>query len=339
MKKFLFIALLVIAEASVCFSQWVVDTVANVPNISEQEINFLSQIPVIDGVIDKQLETLPVRQFGIISRKKTDTAVPISYRIAYGTEFLYLYIEAEAEHLTYRDRAFQNGDGFLLLIGKPQQDNQATDEFYELACSEVNEPDRIWQRHIYWNYNVNKLFMPTSVDTKLETHEGDGKICYELLLSWTDFRPYHPWLSEGIGFNLTFCKAVEPKGQIWYQVVDDNSGAEFKKRLYVPMRFQKPELEGSPQTFISLKEGHITEGQRLNAVAVTVSNEAFTENLNIFWGTGEILGGRELKTYECKPQLYFLDEIHFISFIKSKKTFATSVSSGIGRYAKAESSF
>lgn len=301
MKRFLIIALIVFAYTSICPAQWVVDTLANIPSVTEQEVDFLSQTPLIDGVLDKQLESLPIRQFGIISRMETDTPVPISYRIAYGTEFLYVFIEAEAEHITYRDRAFQNGDGFLLLIAKPQQYNKPTDEFYELACSEVNVPERMWQQHIFWNYNVNKLFTPTSVDTKLESHERNGKISYELIVPWTDLKPYHPWLSEGIGFNLSFCKAVEPKGQVWYQVVDDNSGAEFKKRLYVPLRFQKPVLEGNPQTFVSLKEGHITEGQSLNAVAVTVSNETLTENLNILWGTGEILGGLELKSYECNP--------------------------------------
>jgi predicted esterase len=301
MKRILIIAFILLTSASICPAQWVVDTLANVLNVSEIEVNFFSQIPVIDGVLDKELESLTARQFAVISRMKTDTAVPITYRIAYGTEFLYVYIEVEAEHLTYRDRAFQNGDGFLLLICKPQQNNNPTDEFYELACSEVNVPERVWQRHIFWNYNVYKLFTPTSVDTKLESHEGNGIISYELIIPWTDLKPYHPWLSDEIGFNLSFCKAVEPKGQVWYQVVDDNSGAEFKKRLYTPLHFQKPVLEGSPQTFISLKEGHITEGQSLNAVAVTVSNETLTENLNVFLGTGETLRGGELKSFECKP--------------------------------------
>lgn len=301
MKPILITAFILLTIASICSAQWVVDTVANVPGVSEQEVNFLSKAPVIDGVLDKELESLPERQFTFISRMKTDSAVSITYRIAYGTEFFYVYIEADAEHLTYRDRAFQNGDGFLLLICKPQQNNYPTDEFYELACSEVNEPDRVWQRHIFWNYNVYKLFTLTSMDTKLEAYEGNGKISYELIIPWTDLKPYHPWLSDEIGFNLTFCKAVEPKGQVWYQVVDDNSGAEFKKRLYTTLRFQKPVLEGGPQTFISLKEGHITEGQTLNAVAVTVSNETFIENLNVFLGTGEMLRGGEIKSYECNP--------------------------------------
>ncbi len=301
MKRFIISIIFFTAEFSVCQSQWVVDTLTNVPMVNQQEINFLSEAPVIDGVLDKKLDFLPPRHFGYISRQKTDAIIPITYRLAYGTEFFYVFIEADAEHITFRDRAFQNGDGFLLLLGKPQANNEQTDEFYELACSEVNTPDRIWQRHIFWNYNVDKLFIPTSLETKIESHEGNGKISFELFLPWTDVRPYHPWLSEEIGFNISFIKAVEPKGGMYYQVADDGHGYEFKKRSYQTLRFQKPVVEGNPQTFVSIKEGHITEGQPLNAVATTASNQPITESVNVFLGTPETLGMRQLISYECNP--------------------------------------
>jgi predicted esterase len=282
--------------------EWVVDTNKNAPTVSEQEVNFISQLPVIDGTLDKEIESLPARQFRLISRYNNQTAVPVTYRLAYGTEFLYVYIEADAEHLTFRDRAYQNGDGFILLIAKPKPDNGPADEFYELACSAVNLPEREWHRNIFWNYNVDKLFVPTSTETRMQFREGDGKISFELLLPWSDVRPNHPWLSDDIGINLTFCKAVEPKGQIWYQAYDDdNTGSEFKKRSYATLSFQKPVLEGNPQTFISIKEGHITEGEMLNAVAVTVSNDSFKETIGPMFGTGERMGMLELVSYDCNP--------------------------------------
>ena len=287
--------------SSVCPAQWVVDTDANVPPVSQQEVDFLSEAPVIDGKLDQKLHALPIRKFAYISRKTTDHAIPITYRIAYGTEFFYVFIEAEAEHITFRDRAFQNGDGFLMLLGKPQPNSEQTDEFYELACSEVNTPERVWQRHIFWNVNVNKLFIPTSVDVKLETHEGNGKIGFELLVPWTDVRPYHPWISEEIGFNISFIKAVEPKDGIYYQVADDGHGYEFKKRSYQTLRFQKPVVNGKSQTFVSIKEGHITEGEPLHAVAVTAAGGTLTESINLFMGTPETLGMRQLVSYPCQP--------------------------------------
>ncbi|MFA7360652.1 MAG: prolyl oligopeptidase family serine peptidase [Candidatus Kapaibacterium sp.] len=301
MIRILLIVIILFSSVSTSKAQWVVDSLKNNTNGSEVEINFLSNSPIIDGVLDSNLESLPERKFTYVSRMIKDTAIPVTYRIAYGTEFLYVYIEAKAEHLTYRDRAYQNGDGFLLLIARPQSGNKPSDEFYELACSAVNSPEKEWTRHIFWNYNVDKIFVPTSLDTKLEFAEGNGKIGFELLLPWTDVRPNHPWLSEGIGFNLTFCKAAEPDGQIWYQTVDDNSGAEFQKRKYELMRFQKPPLEGKPQTFVSLKKGHITEGEDLEAEAVTVSNEATKENVFVMMESGERTSVVNVLKYECAP--------------------------------------
>ena len=299
--KRIFIISVLMAYTSICLAQWVVDTLKDVPNVNKQEVTFLSAIPNIDGVLDKQLESLPIRKFAVISRDKKDAPVQITYRIAYGTEFFYVYIEVQAEHFIFQDRSFQNGDGFLLLLGKPQPNNAQTDEFYELACSEVNKPERIWQRCIFWNYNVDKVFRVTSRNTRLKTHEGNGKICYELLLPWTDVRPYHPWISENIAFNLSFCKAIEPKGVAYYQVEDDNYGNELKKRSYTTLRFQNPVVEGNSQTFVSLKEGHINTGQTINAVAATVSNKSTTEHLTLFFGTPETITGGKPQSYPCQP--------------------------------------
>jgi predicted esterase len=297
----LFAALIILAGAAVCPAQWVVDSRTDIPKISEQEVGFLEETPVIDGVLDKPLQSLPARQFAVISHYQADPAIEVTFRIAYGTEFLYVFIEAKADHLTYRDRAFQNGDGLLLLLGKPQPNNEPTDEFYELACGAVNSAERIWQKRIFWNYNVDKVFVPTSLETKMESRAGNGAISFELLLPWTDVRPYHPWLSERIGFNLTFVKAVEPKGLVYYQVVDDDSGREFRKRSYVPLSFQKPAIAGSPQTFVAIKEGHIREGDSLHGVAVTAAARPERENLNVYLGTAEGFAEKQFITYDCRP--------------------------------------
>lgn len=61
----------------VCTAQWVVDTLAYVPEVSEHEVNFLFETPLIDGILDKSLEFLPVRQFGFISLKTQIQLFPL----------------------------------------------------------------------------------------------------------------------------------------------------------------------------------------------------------------------------------------------------------------------
>jgi predicted esterase len=279
--------------------------VAQAPKVLEPEVTFLREAPVIDGMLDKGLESLPVRRFTVLDPQNADSMVHMNYRMAYGAAFFYLYVEAEAEHLTYRDRAYQNGDGFVMLLARALPDGEPADEFYELACSAVKKPALEWTRRIFWNYNVDKLFVQTGEDAKLETHEGGGRIGFELLLPWSDVRPYHPWLPEGIGFNLTFTKAMEPEGKIYFAAVDDGAvGAEFKKRLYARLRFESPDVNGKPQTFVSLPYGHLTEGDSLRGIAVTASDKPFAENLIVRVNAGE---GRTMASgligYDCQPGL------------------------------------
>lgn len=303
MKLMFTISFFMLTAPFLCPAKQVVDTPPKAPDLQVQIVDFLTAAPVIDGVLDPQLKTLPVRQFNTIHHDGVDTPVPASYRLAYGMEFFYVYIEARADHLTFRDRAYQNGDGFLVLIARPRPGGEAADEFYELACSAVDVPEREWQRHIFWNYNVNQLFVPVSPDTHMEFRAGGGKISFELLLPWAGVRPYHPWLSGEIGFNLSFCKAVEPAGSTWYQVLEDDAGAEFQKRRYLPLRFEPPAVSGPPQTFVSIREGHITEGQSLTGVAVTAASRPVTENLSIAAGTGESPPETKVITYDCKAGL------------------------------------
>ncbi|MEW6016007.1 MAG: prolyl oligopeptidase family serine peptidase [Candidatus Zixiibacteriota bacterium] len=236
----------------------------------DSPVQFLESAPLIDGSLDSSLSFLSSRAFSKINPHDFDGPIPdASYRLAYGIDFLYLYIEAEADSLTYRDRAYQLGDGFHMVIAKPLSDGSPTEEFYVLACSAVNNPRLEWTRRIFWYYNVHDLFVPTSDDTKLEFRDGDGVISFELLLPWRDVHPYHPWISDGIGFNLRLVKATEPDGWIRYDVLyDECIHCDLQPRRYSRLTFEQPLVLGKAQTFVLAERGHIYEGDNLALTAV-----------------------------------------------------------------------
>jgi predicted esterase len=270
--------------------------------VIEPEVQFIEQVPVIDGALDNALQSLLARHFAMAYKTKADSLVPVSYRLGYGAGFFYLYVEAEAGSLVFNDRAYQNGDGFVLLLAKPQANGDPTDEFYELACSAVNKPSLEWTRRMFWYVNVDRLFVPTGDEARLEFREGNGKISFELLLPWVDVRPYHPWFSDGIGFNLTFTKGLERGGRMYFGIVDDESvGAEYKKRRYALLRFQKPSVQGKPQTFVSIQEGHCTQGDSLHGVAVTVSTQRYTETIAVRLQAGDGDAVTAQISYPCNP--------------------------------------
>ena len=119
------------------------------PELNEK-ISFLPHPPVIDGQLDAGLEKLKKRDFNYIwqfDNPVTDT-VPVTYRMAYTPTHLYLYIEAEADSISFRSRGFINGDGFKLLLGIPQPDS-LTDEYYDMVFS-ASKDKGYWARKRIW---------------------------------------------------------------------------------------------------------------------------------------------------------------------------------------------
>ena len=269
-----------------------------VQELLEPQVTFLSSAPTIDGILDEDLvRLLPLREFDFtqvgdeypaLEVGAGSPGIPASYRLGYGTGFFYLYVEALAEKLTFRDRAYQNGDGFSMVLAVPRPDNAPTDEFYVLSCSAVNQRRMEWTRHVFWYYNVDHLFVPTSDETRLEFHEGDGKISFELYLPWQDVHPYHPWLSDGIGFNLRFVMAAEDGGRERYLVAPYSVGAENSNRQYVRLDFETPELEGdASRTFTLLQPNTIAAGDSLRAMVATVAAQPLTQDLRVGLRSGE----------------------------------------------------
>jgi len=255
---------------------------ADAPRVLTPAVRFLSTPPHMDGKLDPQLHDLASRPFTRVWKSDPDNPdVPCHYRLAYGTDFFYVYVEADAESLTYRDRAFQNGDGFSMLISATRPDDEPTEEFYVLSCSAVNRPSLEWTRRIFWYYNVDTIFLRTSDETRLEFRAADGKISFELLLPWKDVRPYHPWISEGIGFNLRFVKAVGETGRNRYKVNPGTIGAENMPRWYARLPFEDPVVESGPQTHVVPRRGNLSEGEACGAVAVTVAPRELTEQVTV----------------------------------------------------------
>jgi predicted esterase len=267
-------------------------------------VDFLTAAPAIDGILDSGLRTLPRRMFSEVILVGTgDKPVEAHYRLAYGTGFLYVYVEAQGDKLTFNDRAYQNGDGFHMVIAKPLPGDEPTNEFYVAACSAVDRPELDWTRRVFWYYNVDKLFVPMSREARLEAAAHDGVISFEFLLPWQDVHPYHPWLSAAIGFNLGFVKA-SGQGAFYYRVLPVGLGQENKPRRYIRLRFAEPLLDKGVQTFVGLGANHLRLGERLAARAVTLSGGLGSERLSVSVLSGE---GTRLEStaveYPCEPGL------------------------------------
>lgn len=250
----------------------------------QNQVHYLLNEPVIDGYADAMLPGFALEAFSVVSKSDSANTDPAAgYYLAYSEKYLYLYIEAEADSITIRDRGYQNGDGFHLLIGKPQKDNAPTDEFYVLAFS----AEKSWCHQMIWYYNIDLQMKRLSTDTRFESASKNGRISFELLLPWKDVYPYHPWLSRNIGFNLCFVKAVNGNGLNYYFINEDEKIQwEQSRKKYDVLNFEKP--HHSTQFSSMLSRNNISEKENLTVRIAGFSDTAgATKNFTVSVISGE----------------------------------------------------
>lgn len=265
----------------------------------EENINvpYLDNTPEIDGILDEELMSLQKRHFNHIwqfDNPPTDT-VPVEYVIGYTSTHFYLYIESQTDSINFRNRGFQNGDGFKLLFAIPQKDS-VTDEYYKLFFS-PNKKNDYWARQKIWTYNTKAVLRNFSNSTLFDYKAQNGTCGFEALISWDDIPPYHPWMLEKIGFNLYFAKAIGDTITNGYAVVHDYGiWDEGVKRKFTQLSFENPKTVDETILLIKPKNRSFKPNEELVIEASTISDEAQEEILlvTIINDSSEVVGGREL---------------------------------------------
>lgn len=258
-----------------------------VVNCSQQSdnnstVSFLETSPVIDGMLDQDLQKIPIGTFNKIWKSDPfNPTISKHYRIAYGASFFYLYIEIETDSIICRDRGYQNGDGFIMVLSAPRPDDSPTDEFYVMGFSPQFQRNREWQRKMIWYHNIDLSFKRLS-KAQFETKVMNGKIGFELYLPWEEVYPYHPWISESIGFNLTFVKAMANSGKNYHFVfLDEYIGSEQQKRRYIRLNFQPPKNEKINQSYLIAGRNNLMNAKSLVLHYASFSNEGFQDTVNV----------------------------------------------------------
>ena len=245
-------------------------------------VPFLYERPAIDGKVDFDVNDLPVHHMGVIER--TDSTQPyqeVNYRLGYGVDFLYLYLEVPVAKITYRDRGYQNGDGIVIVISSVEPGNKPTNEFYVLGFTPQSDTNQAWQKAFVWYHDVDLAMKPLK-ETRFGYAEQGDKVGYEVLIPWSDLHPYHPWLGTQFGFNLCYTEAIGKSDQTYQFVVgDDQIQSEQHPRRYTPLTFAYP-TGGTTRAAVRLERNNIHQGQSINAYAAFLADSNVTQDLRFF---------------------------------------------------------
>ncbi len=230
------------------------------------KIEFLARPPLIDGAPDPGTEALaPVPLPVFLNRADGAPATAVTVRLAYGADFLYLFLEAAQDSLRCRDRAYQNGDGVIVTLATPVAGDAATDEFQVLGFSPQPGIRRTWQYAFTWYKDRDWVGFPPLRGAAFAWSHEAGMARFEILVPWSEVAPYHPWFITDIGLNVGYTQAVGREGVIEYQLTaDPRLMYEVSPRLYRRARFIEPALDdGTLTAAVSLEASHATAGEPL----------------------------------------------------------------------------
>ncbi len=283
-------------------------TLNNGRNTLSPEVTFLEDQPVVDGRLDDHLlDQLIPRRFNFrINLNLFKGSAGANYRLAYGTDFMYVYLEAVADSFICRDRGYQNGDGFILTLSKTIRGADKSAEHFVMGFSSQDRPEQEWAEKILWNYNGRVMLERLPDDLPFAYHAGNGKISFELVLPWSGVYPYHPLLSEGIGFNLWFMKAFPGRRFPNTQGVAFEIPAETGSRRYRVLAFEKPELENNCQSYAILDKNHCYRGETVRFQLASIAAREQTEefHLSVFNENGQKIRKMAFKVV-CAPGISY----------------------------------
>ncbi|HUT82527.1 MAG TPA: prolyl oligopeptidase family serine peptidase [Candidatus Bathyarchaeia archaeon] len=250
--------------------------------IQKKAITFLSERPKINGLLEDNLVDLPIRKFDArIRLSPFQSSIKPSYRLAYGYDFFYVFIEINANEIVKRDRGYQNGDGFHILLANPKANHQLTDEFYVYGFSPNEDSEGNMEKYI-WYHDIKVNLSKLGNDVQFAVRKNNGKIGYELLLPWNEAYPLHPWVLEGkLGFNLAFIKAKKSLFDYFTVLFDWRFQAENQKRKYTLLTFESPVCQDEEVKSYVVMDRNSIEGTNAQIKIATVTSDIKEEILTI----------------------------------------------------------
>jgi predicted esterase len=253
-------------------------------------VPWLPMAPVLDGVLDPGLETLPEVTL------KAEDGGPGQVRLRWGAdaEALYVHLSSDQATLAARDRAYQNGDGLILVLATPEGEGAPTRRFRVLGFSPQAEDRRNWQFAFTW-YRDLDLQMTPLPGVRCQWRLDRTALTLELRIPWTALAPYHPLLTPRLGLNACFVRAEGDQKRRFLWKEDPAIQSEQRPRAYVPVTFAPPP-QGLPAVawFARPALGHVVAGAPLPIAVGTSAPLAL--RVRLLEGEGGGLGGpRELR--------------------------------------------
>jgi len=252
------------------------------------DVAFIKSTPIVDGVLDSELNYLIKKEFNYIFDFDNPVTEPVNvtYRMGYTATHLYLYIETDASEVSYHQRGYLWGDGYKLLLGLPQE-GTFTNEYYEMTFSPAIEKKHMGAAHRIASYNFTASNKPFSDKTLSAASSNNERSGFEALIAWSDIQPYHPWFTKNINYNLYFAKGFNSTEYDYftygYAVIKDEGiwDEEIEHRAIAPLSFEQPNAVEGNILLTQATRRHILFSEKLHLKVISIGPKTDSIKLQI----------------------------------------------------------
>ncbi len=178
----------------------------------------------------------------LCSAPESEASWHVDFLPCYTARYFCLLVRIDSVDIASKDRAYQNGGGFALLLANPKEGNQDTDEFTVFGICPFEERALLqWSRFFVYYKDVDLVFQQ-SKEAQIVV-EKDEHFSYVLvLIPWKLAAPLTPFITKDIGLNLWAAQAIEAEIPVQFHMLlqSDKLIAEQQLRDYAPYELEEP---------------------------------------------------------------------------------------------------
>ena len=197
----------------------------------------------------------------------------------YTEQHFCVLVRIDATGLKSRDRAYQNGGGFVFQLAQPRENDELSDVFTVFGASPLETRENLqWSRFFVYYKDIDLVF--TKAEDGIVKSETDEKYTYFLVMApWSYADPIGPFLTEKVGFNIIVPQPIEAKYPTQYYCLIPGwkimSEQELRDYVVYEMESPRPPAQGFEVEFM-ITSKHYSQGKP-GLVRTAVNSSADTE--------------------------------------------------------------
>ena len=129
----------------------------------------------------------------------------------YSSQYFCILVRINQTDMKARDRAYQNGGGFVFQLAQTRENNELSDIFTVFGASPLEEREQLkWSRFFVYYKDIDLVF--ERAEDGVIVVEKDDKYTYMLVMApWHYADPLGPFLTEKIGFNIMVPQPIKAR--------------------------------------------------------------------------------------------------------------------------------